>query len=209
MRISTLILILISGLNGYGQDTKDLENFKKELRIFRYSLHKELNKMESEDLLNLNLDNSDSIIIKIKSFTENNSKRITTYRIDALEKFTRYEINFDNCLPANAMMEDSPNAYVDTLLNAKMASEMIEFLFIDPVYHAEMLISLINYKYLTRAELGVKSSTKNLAQSLIRTKQITKNNWEILIDDYDMLFKLKYNPESGKMTVEEIFRRTE
>lgn len=208
MKKSLLFIFLALGLNVFGQNNKQAKAFEKELNIFRYSLYHTLEGFGREKIMQFKFDASDSIVTKINSFCDKNQTQIDNYRHYLLKKHAGFQVNLSKCVTDSSVV----NQKTIYMINELSKKQLIEYsisrlLYINPFSLAQLLMTIIQTRDQLPSKIAVIKMKEQIAQPIIQTKLIDKNDWEILIDKYDYIYRFRYNLQNGQMKIVEVLRR--
>ena len=204
MKTWSIISLLLLTYCVHSQGIDPIFQFEKDLNIFRYSLYAELDSLDEEKLRRFDFNDTDSVILRINEFYEQNEARIKQYRRYQLEKYVSFKID-------SSVYSSSPyftsDAVPEEFVNEFSTHPLAKLVFIHPLLQTQTLRTIIIARELSPTEFANQAMKNQVAQPLIQTKKINENNWEINLDHYDQLFKFKYNPESANISKIEIYKR--
>ncbi|WP_349663412.1 hypothetical protein IZU89_12410 [Cellulophaga lytica] len=201
-KINVLILLIFTAFYGYGQNNE----FEKKLNKFRFSLNKELEKYDDEKIYNLKFDKNDSIIILIDNFAFENENKIKIYRENILKK---YENNPDFKFNINEYKKADFNEINDNLngLNLSKNVPLSKLLWINPITEISAFKTIYFSQKRGAVKLALFNAKTSITSSLIETRKINKNQWEIIDNSYDIVSKFIYDLKKGKVIDVEIFEK--
>ena len=197
------ITILITTLS-FGQENNNISKFEQKLKLFRFSLHKELDKLDDDTILKFSFNKKDSIAIVINDFIQKNNSEILEYKKHLLSSHVStpfVSINFENYskVPMNTLQLISKINVVDMpLMNLLHISPFEETQFYKTMYFTGEKSSLSLARY---------NAKKSITSYLIQTKKINSTQWEIIDNSYDIICKFIYDVKKGKVISFEVFER--
>ncbi|PIE50698.1 MAG: hypothetical protein CSA38_01650 [Flavobacteriales bacterium] len=185
----------------YGQGNK----FERKLNKVRFSLNKVLEQYNDEKIIRMDYTENDSIILKINTFISENEKEIKKYRQYILKKYTSnsdvlFDIKKYNKVNLGKLKELKA-------FNIKNKIPLYRLLSINPFQEIEVYKDIFFTQKKSTQELAIQNVKYFITKSLIQTKKINKNRWQIIENTYDFIWKYTYDLEKGRITDFEVFER--
>ena len=196
---------------------KNLINFINEYDALRYSLHPEMNETSFMQI-------DPATTSRIKTFLKENKSRIIDYRNHVLERFVRDDVEKDQSAQFTEDEElrqtlQSSHIFMsmfdkfEAIGNSDLQpSDLMEFLSVDPMLLLHSISSQVQSSVLMDKNQDTKEIATLYARSFIGGRYITstkidKTNWSVRIFEYHYYTQFAVNTESGRISLEKIYRR--
>lgn len=205
LKLITTILLIFPFLIGYGQNEMDkIKLFEKKITQFRFSLNKELEKMDDEKISKLDFNQKDSIVIKANEFCEKNQQEIIDYRLALLKQ---YEDNkFDVALEEyDKISWDRFQSAVD-YLKENHEPGMTNLLFINSLDEIDFYETLYFSSEKSIRELAMRNVKRTITAPIITTKK-GNTQWEVYVNHYDQITKSTFDAHTGEIIDFVIYER--
>lgn len=179
-------------------------SFEAKLNAFRYSLYKDLIRIDSPSLLDLTklfIDSTLPIYKKGKKFYNDNYSDILNFQKNKLITYLHTNIDFQNT------NKDSFAIPLELSLFEGFFTAMGYINNYNPILSAEFLKN----SYLSRnygiTYIGKFFQYNRIAQPLVKTEDLKNGEWKIILDEYVRIFVFKFTLSSNKIGLQEVWNR--
>jgi len=224
MRLFFIFLISAALLAGcvHNPPVAKIDTFGEKLTKFRYSLYKDLKGMDMEALNTLMGDgfSGHAVGVRCKTFYNENREQIRVYQRAILSKFSGTELDLTDVVRDerfNGILKDGPISALgvmekmiesgDMKEEGKRAYTVFKFMSIDPLRRVNFIIPMLVSHLFSVQEVAARSLKNNLGATLIATKEIRPDYWEIIFDQYERVFYFDFDIKQDILWLKKVGKR--